>query len=436
MKKSIVPMMVLLLPVILLSSVFDTHHNNGFDVSMAFGRAYRMLEQVTSAKESDQWLPVTRVTPFYRNNESAVVDSFYLDMYDIDSEEWMIGAMKSYFVYNAAGRIVSNTIYMNMMNMLIPMAKVESFYDNQNRIIKNYVYGGDLMNLGSWVIQNRMHIIHGNGTAFEVYSWEELEDDVRSSMYYHSTFQFDAQGRIIEELSYESPDSTSWVQDSKGTFVYHPQDTSTGESFIEYASAGLPMMLANDGFDFPGLITLNENFEWDGSAWVPDYRTTGEYNDQLKLSSRHGQYYESGTWMEDFLSTYFYDANGNSDYTIGQYYNGSSWQDEERIDYTWENYSAANHDGVAPALNLQVNAYPSPFNACVTIALRSESKAPVKVSIHNLRGQNIRSFVTDGSSNVTWDGKYSDGSSAPAGIYFIRAQQDGNNAVRKVMRVK
>jgi hypothetical protein len=188
-----------------------------------------------------------------------------------------------------------------------------------------------------------MHIIHGNGTAFEVYSWEELEDDVRSSMYYHSTFQFDAQGRIIEELSYESPDSTSWVQDSKGTFVYHPQDTSTGESFIEYASAGLPMMLANDGFDFPGLITLNENFEWDGSAWVPDYRTTGEYNDQLKLSSRHGQYYESGTWMEDFLSTYFYDANGNSDYTIGQYYNGSSWQDEERIDYTWENYSAANH---------------------------------------------------------------------------------------------
>jgi len=436
MKKSIVPMMVLLLPVILLSSVFDTHHNNGFDVSMAFGRAYRMLEQVTSTKESDQWLPVTRVVPFYRNNESAVIDSFYMDMYDSDSEEWMPGVMKSYFVYNAAGRIVSNTIYMNMMNMLIPMAKVESFYDNQNRIIKNYVYGGDMVNLGNWVIQNRMHIIYGSGTTFEVYSWEELEENLRTAMYFHSTFQYDSHGRIIEELSYESPDSTSWVQDSKDTYVYHPQDTSSGESFIEYVSAGLSMMLANDGFDFPGLITLNEYFDWDGSAWIPSDRALMEYNAQLKIVTQQEQYYMNETWTPDYLTTYTYDANGNTVFTIGQSYSGSEWMDEERVDYTWENYSAANHDGVVPALNLQVNAYPSPFKSEITIALRSESKAPVRVSIHNLRGQNVRSFVTDGSHSITWDGKYSDGSSAPAGIYFIRAQQDGNNAVRKVMRVK
>ena len=356
MKKSIVPMMVLLLPVILLGSVFDTNHQYSFDVSMAFGRAYRMLEQVTSTKESDQWLPVTRVVPFYRNNESAVIDSFYMDMYDSDSEEWMPGVMKSYFVYNAAGRIVSNTIYMNMMNMLIPMAKVESFYDNQNRIIKNYVYGGDMVNLGNWVIQNRMHIIYGSGTTFEVYSWEELEENLRTAMYFHSTFQYDSHGRIIEELSYESPDSTSWVQDSKDTYVYHPQDTSSGESFIEYVSAGLSMMLANDGFDFPGLITLNEYFDWDGSAWIPSDRALMEYNAQLKIVTQQEQYYMNETWTPDYLTTYTYDANGNTVFTIGQSYSGSEWMDEERVDYTWENYSAANHDGVVPALNLQVNA--------------------------------------------------------------------------------
>ncbi len=70
---------------------------------------------------------------------------------------------------------------------------------------------------GSWSSNRCTHRTQRD--CFRSYSWEELDDYIRSSMYYHSTFQFDAQGRIIQELSYESPDSTSWDQDSKDTYL-------------------------------------------------------------------------------------------------------------------------------------------------------------------------------------------------------------------------
>ena len=418
----------------LLSSVFDGQNYLDFDAYKAGNRAFRMQEQITSTKEMGEWLPVSRVIPFYRNNDTAVMDSLYMDMYDAESEEWIPGTMKSYFEYNAAGRMVNNTIYMVMMDMLIPMIKVSSSYDDQNRIVQNFVYGGDFENPGAWIIQNRMYIIYGPGTTFEVYSWED-EEDFRTPVYGHSTFSYDGQGRIVEELGYVSADSTSWVQDYKCSYTYHPQDTSTGESFIEHVSNGLSMMVMNDGYDLPGLITLEEEMQWTGSAWIPDYRSSREFNAQLQLITSQEEYYQDENWMDDYLSTYFYDVNGCSDYTIGQYYNGSAYEDEERIDYSWESYSSVSHDGVAPTAILSVNAYPSPFSTDLRIEVCSESKAPVSISIHNLRGQNVRSFAASNAHPYTWDGKDNNGDFAPTGIYFIRATQNGKSSIRKVMRV-
>jgi hypothetical protein len=76
------------------------------------------------------------------------------------------------------------------------------------------------------------------------------------------------------------------VQDYRTSYQYHPQDTSTGADFIEYASTNMPMMMMNDGFDFPGLITVENSEVWTGSAWEPENRTSYQYNGQLQRTKR------------------------------------------------------------------------------------------------------------------------------------------------------
>lgn len=436
MRKSILPMMLFLLPIILMGSVFDVNHNLAFDANMAFNRAWRLQEQVSSFKESGAWVPSTRTVPYYNSNNAARMDSLYVDYWDPDMGQWISGGMKAYFSYNAAGRVTSTTTYLDYFGMLIPMMKQTSSYDAQNRITHMYMYGGDFENIGNWIPQSRFHVIYGAGTTFEIYTWEEYEEDPRIVDYSRSTFTYDTHGRISEELGYAAPDSTNWALQDQTQYQYHPQDTSTGADFIEFMSIGLSQILINEGFEFPGHVTMENSLYWDGSAWVPDSRTSSEYDTQLKLVNRLEEYYSNSMWEPDSKMLYYYEVNGQPDYTVTQYYNGLEFEDDERTDYTWEDYTSATDDHITPMAELKIRAYPSPFTEELTIQTRSASKAPLKISIHNLRGQTVQSFSATEGQDIRWDGNFADGRKAPAGIYFIRAQQNGSTATTKTMRLR
>ncbi|MFA6692094.1 MAG: T9SS type A sorting domain-containing protein, partial [Saccharofermentanales bacterium] len=311
-----------------------------------------------------------------------------------------------------------------------------SSFDSQNRITHMYMYGGDFENIGNWIPQSRLHLIYGAGTTFEIYSWDEYEEGLRVVEYSRSTFTYDAHGRISEELSYAAPDSTNWVLEDRTQHQYHPQDTSTGADFIEYLAIGLSQILINPLFEFPGHLTLSNSAYWDGSAWIPDSRTITEYDSQLKPISRLEEYYLDSMWEPDNKMVYYYEVNGQPDYTINQFYNGFEFEDEERTDYTWEDYTSATDDPLTPVVELKIRAYPSPFTEELTIQTRSASKAPLKFSIHNLRGQTVQSFSATEGQDLRWDGNFANGKKAPAGIYFIRAQQNGSTATIKTMRLQ
>jgi len=263
-----------------------------------------------------------------------------------------------------------------------------------------------------------------------------MGEEVKTSYYTHSTFSFDTQGRIIEELSYTSPDSTNWVQDYRTSYQYHPQDASTGADFIEYASANLSLMMMNDGFDFPGLITLSNSQLWNGSGWEPNYRTTYQYNGQLQRTQSLDEYYMTGLWHPEHQKLYYYEASGQLSYTIGQSYDGDGFTDEERVDYTWQQYGSASDDPVVPAAQLTLRAWPSPFVDELTIQTDSSAKGPLSVSIHNLRGQKVREIESLNSQSIRWDGKDDNGREVPAGVYLLKAVQDDRSGVTKVLRLK
>jgi len=426
----------MLLPLLLVAGVFEGRHAYNFDASRSFSRAWRLDQQITSYKEGGQWIPSMRVYPYYNNAHPAQVDSLFMDNWDIDMSVWIPEIMKAYLYYNAAGRLVDNIMYINFGPMMFPMLRQTSSYDNQNRITHLYTYGGDFENPGSWIPNMRLHIIYGTGTSFQVYGWEESEEMDKVASYFHSSFTFDTQGRITQELSYTSPDSTNWVQDYRDDYQYHPQDTYTGADLIEHMATNLSMMMMNDGYLFPGMVTSIISQSWDGMEWNPDYRSTMQYDPQLKLSEQLDEYYTGTAWVQDYRKLYTYDANQQLSYQNGQYFDGAAFQDEEQVQYTWEQYGTATDDPVVPAAQLSVKAYPSPFTDMLRIETTSQSKAPVTVTVHNLRGQLVQSLQSSSGQSVIWDGRTHDGRMAPAGIYLLKAVQNGNTAVTKVLRLK
>ncbi|MDZ4181939.1 MAG: hypothetical protein U1B83_03595, partial [Candidatus Cloacimonadaceae bacterium] len=374
MKKLIVPFLLVLLPVMLMAGIFEGRDLYGYEHPLLSSRAWRLTEQIISASDGAQWIPQTRVHPFYNTAHPAQVDSLHMDAWDYENSEWMPAAMVAYLEYNAAGRIVSNVINMNFFGMMFPMMMETATYDSQNRITHLYMYFADPEGPVYWVPSMRLHLIYGTGTSLQVYGWEEGDNEERLPHYFHSTFTNDAQGRITEELSYTSPDSTIWVQNYRDNYQYHAQDTTTGAEIIEHISTYLPMMLFNDGYLFPGKFTAINSHSWNGAVWEPQSRATLLYNAQVLNTERLDEYYSGGIWYPEYKKLYYYDANGQQSYTIGQFHDGMNFVNDERYDYTWEQYGSANDDPAIPAPRLSLSAYPSPFANELTILPTSDSK--------------------------------------------------------------
>jgi len=89
---------------------------------------------------------------------------------------------------------------------------------------------------------------------------------------------------------------------------------------------------------------------------------------------------------------------------------------------------------------LQQN-YPNPFNAQTTVEYTLSNEGEIDVSVFNLHGQLICKLVNDqqkaGSYSLLWNGTDSEGLAQPSGIYFLRAQVDGQNKdVKRILLLR
>ncbi len=87
-------------------------------------------------------------------------------------------------------------------------------------------------------------------------------------------------------------------------------------------------------------------------------------------------------------------------------------------------------DPLSPAQPELLNIYPNPFGSRVTIVPRGSE--PVRVSIYNLRGEELSSFMA--TDEMVWDGKDRSGRSCPKGIYFLKAVSGGKSSGYKLLK--
>ncbi len=92
---------------------------------------------------------------------------------------------------------------------------------------------------------------------------------------------------------------------------------------------------------------------------------------------------------------------------------------------------------VATAL---LNNFPNPFHPETTISFNLKEKAPVQLEIYNLKGQKIRTLVSEtksaGTHSVVWNGTDDRLQPVSAGMYLYRMQSGDYSSTRKMMLLK
>ncbi len=102
------------------------------------------------------------------------------------------------------------------------------------------------------------------------------------------------------------------------------------------------------------------------------------------------------------------------------------------------NYNS--NDNAAETPNLQLSAYPNPFNPETTIQFSLAGDSPVELSIYDIRGRKVRTVVNEvmqmGEHRVAWDGTSDSGKNVASGIYLIRLNAEDQTTTCKSLLLK
>jgi hypothetical protein len=96
-------------------------------------------------------------------------------------------------------------------------------------------------------------------------------------------------------------------------------------------------------------------------------------------------------------------------------------------------------DNIPVDYNLGQN-YPNPFNPSTTFEFAMPKIAKVEIVVYDILGSKVATLFDGvkavGYHKVEWNGKNSEGSVVPSGVYFVKMTSDGFSAVKKALMLK
>jgi flagellar hook assembly protein FlgD len=84
--------------------------------------------------------------------------------------------------------------------------------------------------------------------------------------------------------------------------------------------------------------------------------------------------------------------------------------------------------------------YPNPFNPTTKIRFTNDRNSNVKVTVYALNGEKVATImnkqVNAGAYDVSWNGKSSNGTIVPTGMYLYDIESDGRRLQGKMLFLK
>ena len=415
------------------------HHSRGLCSPagnlMLHGRGYHILDYTYAYFDDVNWQLSSRHVYHYNAQIPARIDS--VEVMQWDYELCALLKVETYiYGYDAWGRVTS-VRYMDLWDGEYTLGgRDELQYDNQHRLIKMVWFGID--DNGAEYVGGRTHIIYSGELLSEIVDYDYSIYDQEID-YYRTVFSTDNQGRIISDLEYESPDSLNWELNWQVSYAYHPNDTSTGQDFVEFVAAMYYTDSEGEALvGMPFMWSQRIDQEYNGSGWDDSYRYTYTWQTpENRLVQSLNEYWDGSAWFNEYQNTLSYDANGNCTWLMGwEWTDSSTWQESNRIQYTWGSF-VANDDPVLPAAPmLSLKAWPLPFASEVNLVAASDKSGEVELTIYNLRGQELRKLNGMANASLNWDGRDALGKPCASGIYFVKARQGRQTCTERILKLK
>lgn len=373
---------------------------------------------------------------FYSLTYPSRMDSIYGYEWDDQDSEW-VHSSKVCLSYIPGTDLVTDTETTLLFGeMQIPMMQTESTYDNQDRLTSMIVNFFDFGGSG-WLTMVRTYFFYGANNSITVCQTYP-GGGVDTPEYGIATSTYDNAGRITQTVWQTSSDSTNWVNDERTTLTYHPNDYSTGATYIYAIAHMFPLMFVNDENSFFGMVSSELTETWNGTAWVVESKEDMAYDATDRLAEIVYKDWNGEYWVNSQLDTFSYNMNGNLAQAIENFWDDMdvSWVPNEKRLYTWTQ-STENEDSYAPAIDrIRIATSPNPFIDNARFVVSSKSSEPVQIFIHNLKGQMVNSFSMDSNKAFVWDGKGYNSRELGAGVYFVKAKQGSEVSTLKVLKLK
>jgi hypothetical protein len=246
-----------------------------------------------------------------------------------------------------------------------------------------------------------------------------------------------------------SPVVVDWNNDGK-------KDLVTGND------PGYIYLLLNQGTNaapvFNTITTIKSSstdiYRWRASPEIYDLDQDGKKD--LIVSDYYGDvhyYRNTGTDANPAFSgsTHLQAGTQSLQVVYGAYTDLADWDEDGDIDFIigdWYAYlnlfrNKTISSGVVPAdptIPLEYHLYanfPNPFNMSTRIPYDLPKAGQIEICIHDVQGRRVRiiknGWEQAGQNNVIWDGRTSNGSIAPSGLYIVRMRAEGYSASRKII---
>ncbi|MGB0868421.1 MAG: T9SS type A sorting domain-containing protein [Flavobacteriales bacterium] len=194
-------------------------------------------------------------------------------------------------------------------------------------------------------------------------SKEESFDGTNWTNTYGMDYEYDSQGNLITEISYDWISSAFELQ-NKTEYVYNSdnkvvESISKGwngtqwineyKSTFTYNTNGNPITLLSENWvssgwenEFKSEITYSSNlpnelisYEWDGTQWVNESKLITTFSG-TQLITQHYQNWSGTQWENDSRNTHTYNSSDKITSGVQEVWTGSAWEVDITTNYNYD----------------------------------------------------------------------------------------------------
>jgi hypothetical protein len=438
-KNLIIIIILIAIPVFALAnSFFENHQPNSSQYpQMNNERAYRIMQKTIQNWNyaTVAWTNMYDYDYYYVSNTSDNPDSVGAYVWMPDSGTFHLTGVY-HITYDASGEHVTHIVLSLSSGTVVDIYLDITF----NYSPQGYLTGYLMQEPGNNGLEPvaSMTIQYVSTNNFQLWNWE-LRNDDWVPQWNHTTFQWDAQGRITEEITEISLDSLAWVNDEQFIHEYLAGDTTTGDIFVNNFSHQLPLsMISENNGPFFGKQAQTFTKFWNNGYWINKYKEVFAYEGNDILTNVTEYKWQGGNWVNNAKNDYLYNANNNMTEDIYSIWTSNAWKNDTRYLYDWTNYTANSDDVITPAVQ-NISAYPNPFRQASTVTFEAKLTPAETGSlvIYNLKGQIVKAFdIGSAAPKLNWDSRDNNDRLCGAGIYFYRLTTNKHQETKKLIILK